>query len=221
MKLTNHQLEATAMRMLSVGLRSTIVESVTNLPRKRILAIRQELKIDTAAGGQLPGTHGICSSAERLAEATLFIKLYLPVAESPLDEVDIEGLITAHEQYAVIHSELRLGHPNPKMMLTMDECYVLARDYRQCTIKLEFCGACRIEYITGDVLVTRRAFCACPICSLSGREGRRKPAQSCGDTNTKRPIHDDADFEPVEFVMPREEETDAANSDTAPMHAVG
>lgn len=202
MNLVEHQLDARAMQMLAAGLRSTIVESVTNLSRKRILAIRQQLKIDTASGGQLPGTHGICSSAERLAEATMFIQIYLPIAACPAEEVDIDALITAHGQYRQLHNEVRLGHTNERVILSMDECYVLARDFRQCTIRLEYCAACRIEFLTGDIFVSRRNFCACPVCALSGRDSRKNAPTPCvGLSKTEAAENDPSVCDPVEFVV--------------------
>lgn len=202
MNLAEHQLDARAMQMLAAGLRSTIVESVTNLSRKRILAIRQQLKVDTASGGQLPGTHGICSSAERLAEATMFIQIYLPLAACPAEAVDIDALITAHGQYRHLHDGVRLGHTNDRMLLSMDECYVLARDYRQCTIRLEYCAACRIEFLTGDIFVSRRNFCACPVCTLAGRESRKDAPPPCTPPAKAEPVHDDESLcDPVEFVV--------------------
>lgn len=202
MNLVEHQLDARAMQMLAAGLRSTIVESVTNLSRKRILAIRQQLKVDTASGGQLPGTHGICSSAERLAEATIFIQIYLPLAARPAEEVDIDALITAHGQYRQLHNDVRLGHTNDRVLLSMDECYVLGRDYRQCTIRLEYCAACRIEFLTGDIFVSRRNFCACPVCALSARDTRKNVTSPCADLAKTGPAEDEPLVcDPVEFVV--------------------
>lgn len=195
MKLTQHELDAFAIKMMSAGLRPTIAEGVTGLPRKRILALRPPSETRKTKGGSMPSTSGICTNSERVLDATLFVKLYSKVAERPADEVDIEALIEAHREYSQLHKEMRLGHTNETCLLSADECFVLARDFRQAAIWFDYCGNCRIEYLVSEKPLGRSIHYACPVCLFrANRESRMYTAP----TTVTDPASVDFDIKPAQ-----------------------
>lgn len=174
MSLADHQREGLAIRMLQAGLRPTIVEGVTCLNRKRVLTLRSSLGLSAARGGSMPSSVGICSNAERTLEASLFVKLYSQIASNPDDEVDISALIESHDESVALHKEARRGRINESALLTADDAYVLARDYRQGTVWMEFCGDCRIEFLVSDRQFGRSALVSCPVCVARSAGQRRQ-----------------------------------------------
>lgn len=150
------------VRMARCGFRSAIIRVQTGLTRKQVASLRKRLGIvGPAESGPLPQAQSILSGKGRAMEASLFMLNYLYLAKTPRNEVDIDAVIAAHDQYLHCHVGIRGGQADLDNLLEIDDAWVVARDYRAQEVIMRSCNGCHIQFVS-SVHDSRQC---CPICS--------------------------------------------------------
>lgn len=145
--------------MVMAGFRCTIITLHTDLTAKQVTSARKRLKVVSRGGsGPLPLGSRILSSKARIIEAALFMGAYLRGARSPLLGIDVEATIAAHQSYLTYRDVLRL---NPAESLSIDEAWVIAREYRSKDVVMRVCRKCDLTYVA----LTSTNKSTCPYCS--------------------------------------------------------
>lgn len=150
------------VRMARCGFRSAIIRVQTGLTRKQVASLRKRLNIvGPAESGPLPQAHSILSGKARAMEASLFMLNYLYLAKNPRNDVDIDAVIAAHDQYLHCHVGIRGGQADLDNLLEIDDAWVVARDYRGQEVMMRSCSGCHIQFVAS---VQDSKQC-CPICN--------------------------------------------------------
>ncbi|HBN7932908.1 FlhC family transcriptional regulator [Pseudomonas aeruginosa] len=150
------------VRMARCGFRSAIIRVQTGMTRKQVASLRKRLNIvGPAESGPLPLAHSILSKKARAMEASLFMLNYLYLAKSPRNDVDIDAVIAAHDQYMNCHVGVRGGQADLENLLEIDDAWVVARDYRTQEVMMRSCSGCHIQFVA-SVQDSRQC---CPICN--------------------------------------------------------
>lgn len=147
--------------MVKAGFRCTIITLHTELTAKQVTSARKRLNVVSRGGsGPLPLGSRILASKARVIEAALFMGAYLRGARKPLLGVDVEAVIAAHQSYLGYREALNF---TPTECLSIDEAWVVAREYRSKDLVMRACRCCQLSYVA----LTSTNKSTCPYCSQS------------------------------------------------------
>jgi len=170
-KLRRHEATDLALYMIDAGFQNSIIQLCTGLSETMIRAYRDGA--DNAGGtsaGRLKTAARILTNRLRVVHGGLIINAYVRIADNPETCVDIYALTSAYHMYLDIVDDIYRGGIKP---ITLNEAFVLARDYRCGGGALEVVRCrCGTDYL---VVADQRIVAGCPLCSMSGTSGSAPP----------------------------------------------
>ncbi len=153
-----------AIKLVKAGMRNCIIRTEVGLTRKRISLLRKNLNVLSASDtGPMPEAANLLQNQKKALEATIFLLSYLAVSKDPRPQAgtDLLAVIGAHRAYETAHAALRGTRVDTDVLLDIDDCYVIARDWRSREIELRECKHCKVDFVAS----TRNRRQACPLCS--------------------------------------------------------
>lgn len=161
-----HKLNGEALDMIARGMRTSIVQILTDRPARLLRDYYREIHGVSPPSGYLPLANAVVGTRQRVKEGSLFLALYAAADDAVRKQIVPSALLTAYDVYVEWRPSLRLtGEP-----LTINEAYVIANAYRSLDVSLHPCQ-CGSQYIVASQTRLRPI---CPFCSTDGRSvGRR------------------------------------------------
>ncbi len=153
-----------ACLMIKAGMRPGAIEKEAGVSRKQIAKLRRDLGcLSGNDSGPMQAVDTLLRDKNMALEASLFVHHYLFICDvEPVDVgLQVRTLIEAYDAYLDTHSSLRNGSMDLEVLLTIDNCWVIMRDWREQQINKRDCSKCGISFITS--LKTNHH--VCPICS--------------------------------------------------------
>ena len=153
-----------AALMIKAGMRPGPIEKESGVTRKQIAKLRRDLGcLSGNDSGPLQAVDTILRDKNMALEASLFVHHYLYICDvEPVDVgLQVRTLIEAYDAYLDTHSSLRNGSMDLDVLLSIDNCWVIMREWRGQEINKRDCSKCGIAFITS--LKTNHH--VCPICA--------------------------------------------------------
>lgn len=153
---------AHAIKLLRQGYRTPIVVIETGLGTTKVRKLAKDLHHGARqTSGALPSSPYFVSCMPALADASLFASIYRSMGgRSIFESIDTDLLFNAHKIYMEVRSRDIYLNRTP---LTINQCWVLARDLRSSMAWIRRCDEDKYIYIAVD---GQKMSHGCPWCSI-------------------------------------------------------
>lgn len=162
-----------AMELISLGARMQVLESETQLSRRRLLKLYKELRGCPPPKGMLPFSEGWFMSWEQNIHASIFYNVFLYIKKVEGCR-SIEAMIKAYRLYL----EQCPVDLEGKSILGLTRAWTLLRFIDCGMIEYANCGVCQGGFVaTKDIM--RKSF-TCSLCSPPSRAVKKHKAEGLG-----------------------------------------